>query len=195
MNNAYYALDGFTSASLSLPLLIAFEETAVKATPRPRSCALLVSIVIPAVLAVSAASAERLTEPQARAIVAPFYAALSAGADVPALLGRATTPSWMSCGGNDDCRPLDSVVGSVTGLQKSVPDLKWEIKDVLVAGDRIIVRGEATGTPSGDFSGVAYGGKSFRIMSIDVHAIEGGKIARSYHLEDWRGAARQLAAR
>jgi predicted ester cyclase len=101
----------------------------------------------------------------------------------------------MSCGGNDDCRPLDAVVGSVSALQKNVPDLKWEIKDVIVAGERIIVRGEATGTPSGEFSGVAYGGKSFRIMSIDVHAIAGGKIVRSYHLEDWRGAVRQLAAR
>jgi len=167
----------------------------VKATPRPRSCALLVSIVIPAVLAVSAASAERLTEPQARAIVAPFYAALNAGADVAAQLGRATAPSWTSCGGNDDCRPLDVVVGSVSALRKTVPDLKWEIKDVLVAGDRIIVRGEATGTPSGEFSGVVYGGKSFRIMSVDVHTIDGGRIVRSYHVEDWRGAARQLAAR
>jgi predicted ester cyclase len=153
------------------------------------------SIAVPALLLGGAAHAETLTEPQARAIVAQFYAALNAGADVATLLGRATTASWMSCGGNDDCRPLDSVVGSVTTLQKSVPDLKWEIKDVLVAGERIVVRGEATGTPSGEFSGVAYGGKSFRIMSIDVHAIADGKIARSYHLEDWRGAARQLAAR
>jgi len=32
-------------------------------------------------------------------------------------------------------------------------------------------------------------------MSIDVHTIEAGKIARSYHVEDWMGAARQLSAK
>jgi hypothetical protein len=30
-------------------------------------------------------------------------------------------------------------------------------------------------------------------MSIDVHTIEDGKIKRSYHLEDWAGAMRQLS--
>jgi len=29
-------------------------------------------------------------------------------------------------------------------------------------------------------------------MSIDLHTMEGGKIARTYHVEDWQGAFRQL---
>jgi hypothetical protein len=37
-------------------------------------------------------------------------------------------------------------------------------------------------------------GKSFKLMSIDVHTLEGGKIARTYHVEDWQGAFRQLSA-
>jgi hypothetical protein len=43
--------------------------------------------------------------------------------------------------------------------------------------------------------GVPHGGKSFRLMSIDVHTIEAGKLVRSYHIEDWSGAVRQLSAR
>jgi hypothetical protein len=36
--------------------------------------------------------------------------------------------------------------------------MKFDIKEVLVAGDRVIVRGEVTGTPAGDLFGVlAYG--------------------------------------
>ena len=61
-------------------------------------------------------------------------------------------------------------------------------------GDRVIVRGEAIGTPAGDFMGVPFGGKSFKLMSIDVHTIADGKLTRSYHLEDWMGAVRQLSA-
>jgi predicted ester cyclase len=43
--------------------------------------------------------------------------------------------------------------------------------------------------------GVPHGGKSFKLMSIDVHTIADGKLTRSYHLEDWMGAVRQLSAR
>jgi hypothetical protein len=32
-------------------------------------------------------------------------------------------------------------------------------------------------------------------MSIDIHTIEAGKIVRSYHIEDWAGAMRQLASK
>jgi predicted ester cyclase len=34
--------------------------------------------------------------------------------------------------------------------------MKFEIKEVLVAGDRVIVRGEVTGTPAGDLFGVPH---------------------------------------
>ena len=44
--------------------------------------------------------------------------------------------------------------------------------------------------------GVPHGGKSFRLMSIDVHTIEADKLVRSYHIEDgWLGAARELFTR
>jgi hypothetical protein len=30
--------------------------------------------------------------------------------------------------------------------------------------------------------------------SIDVHTVEGGKLVRSYHVEDWMSAIRQFSA-
>ena len=142
-----------------------------------------------------AAHAEMSVE-AARASVAPFYKALNAAfaKDSPDLIRQATAPEWVSCRGNDVCNSRDEVIAGVGARQKSVPDLTWEIKDVLVSGNQAIVRGEATGTPSGEFFGAAPTGRSFRIMSIDVHTIAGGKMVRSYHIEDWMGAARQLNA-
>ena len=133
----------------------------------------------------------------ARATVAPFYKALNAefanqSAD---LIREATAPNWISCRGNDACNSRDEVVAGIGQRLKSVPDLKWEIKDVLVANNQVTVRGEATGTPSTEFMGTPHSGKSFRVMSIDVHTIEGGKIVHSYHIEDWIGATHQLAAK
>jgi hypothetical protein len=131
------------------------------------------------------------------ASIVRFYDALTAapGKDVAGLLTQATAPDWVSCGGNDACGPRERVIAAIAARHKDVPDLRWAIKEVLVSGNRVVVRGEATGTPAGDFFGVPQGGKSFRIMSIDVHTIEQGKIARSYHIEDWLGATRQLAAK
>jgi hypothetical protein len=31
-------------------------------------------------------------------------------------------------------------------------------------------------------------------MSIDVHTLQNGKMVRSWHIEDWMGAVRQLGA-
>lgn len=129
--------------------------------------------------------------------VVRFYDALTAapGKDMAGLIRQATAADWLSCGGNEACGTRDQVIAAIAARQAAVPDLRWTIRDVLVSGDRVIVRGEATGTPSGDFNGVPYGGKSFRIMSIDVHTMAAGRIVRSYHVEDWIGATRQLSAK
>jgi predicted ester cyclase len=132
----------------------------------------------------------------ARAAVVPFYRALNAefARDSDGLIRQATATDWVSCRGNDVCNSRDEVIAGIGQRLKSVPDLKWEIKDVLVAGNQVTVRGEASGTPAGEFMGAPHTGKSFRVMSIDVHTIDGGKMVRSYHIEDWIGAVRQLTA-
>ena len=162
-----------------------------------------VELVMKAILVAAALSlatqvaAAQTAEQSALAVVAPFYDGLNAapGKDVAGVLRQATAPDWVSCGANDVCGAREQVIAAIAGRHKAIPDLKWEIKEVLVAGNRVTVRGEATGTPAGEFMGVPHGGKSFKLMSIDVHTIEGGKIVRSYHIEDWLGAVRQLSGK
>jgi hypothetical protein len=133
----------------------------------------------------------------ARDSVAPFYKALNAEfANASAeLIKQSTAPQWISCRGNDICNSRDEVIAGIGQRLKSVPDLKWEIKEILVSGNQVTVRGEATGTPAGEFMGAPHTGKSFKLMSIDVHTLEGGKMVRSYHVEDWLGAVGQLSAK
>jgi predicted ester cyclase len=142
------------------------------------------------------ANAEMSVE-AARASIAPFYKALNAefASDSAELIRQATAADWVSCRGNDVCNSRDEVIAGIAARLKSVPDLKWQIKDVLVSGNQVTVRGEATGTPVGEFFGAAHTGKSFKVMSIDVHTLEGGKMIHSYHIEDWIGAVRQLTAK
>jgi len=142
------------------------------------------------------ANAEMSVE-AARASIAPFYKALNAefASDSAELIRQATAADWVSCRGNDVCNSRDEVIAGIAARLKSVPDLKWQIKDVLVSGNQVTVRGEATGTPVGEFFGAAHTGKSFKVMSIDVHTLESGKMIHSYHIEDWIGAVRQLTAK
>src|SRR4029078_7686544 len=153
--------------------------------------------LIAAGLTTLCARAEMGADAAARAAVAPFYKALNAeftqqSAD---LVRQATAPEWVSCRGNDDCNTRDQVIAGIGARLKSVPDLKWEIKEIAVSGNQVTVRGEATGTPAGEFMGAPHSGKSFKLMSIDVHTLEGGKMVRSSHVEDWIGAVRQLTAK
>jgi len=152
-----------------------------------------VALTVVAVAAFPAAA--QMTEDSARASLAPFYRALNAAYvnDAPDLIKQSTAPDWVTCRGNDLCNTREEVIVGIAPRLKAIPDLKWEIKEVVVSGNRAIVRGEATGTPAGNLMGTPTNGKSFKLMSIDIHTIEGGKIVRTYHVEDWQGAFRQLS--
>ena len=159
--------------------------------------ALRIFLALLATAATVPAHAQNLTAVQARAVVTPFYSMLNqpAGKDLKAIAEAAITPQWRSFGAENNSKGREEFVAQVTGFGKLIPDLTWEIKDILVDGNRVIVRGEASGTPAGPFFGVPHGGKSFRVMSIDIHTVENGKLVTAYHVEDWASAVRQLSAK
>jgi ketosteroid isomerase-like protein len=146
-----------------------------------------------------AVSAQSLTEAQARAAIAPWYSLFNqpVQGDMKTLQEQVLTADYESCWGYlpGECWGRDASIKVVGGFAKSIPDMKFDIKEVLVAGDRVIVRGEVTGTPAGDLFGVPHSGKSFRIMAIDIQTVRDGKIARTYHLENWLSALGQLRAK
>ena len=135
-----------------------------------------------------------LTPEQARTIVAPLYDALNQPAkkDVVALLARATSPDYQSYSTNDDWLNRNQLADVFKMIGAAVPDLRWSIKDILVSGDQIVVRGEATGTPERELFGAKPTGRSFKTMSIDVFTVKGGKLASAYHVENWVEALEQL---
>ena len=139
------------------------------------------------------ASAQTLTEAQARAAITPWYVLFNqpVQGDMRALQEQVLTADYESCWGYlpGECWGREASIKVVGGFAKSIPDMKFDIKEVLVSGDRVIVRGEVSGTPAGDLFGVPHTGKSFRIMAIDIQTIRDGKIARTYHLENWLSAA------
>jgi ketosteroid isomerase-like protein len=147
----------------------------------------------------STASAQNLTEAQARAIIAPCYSLFNVATrgDVKSIQEQVLTSDYESCAGYlpGECWGRDTSIKVVGNFATSIPDMKFDIKEVLVAGDRVIVRGEVTGTPAGELFGVPHSGKSFRMMAIDIQTIRDGKIAKTYHMENWLSALGQLRAK
>ena len=147
----------------------------------------------------STASAQNLTEAQARAIIAPWYSLFNVATrgDVKSIQEQVLPTDYESCAGYlpDECWGRDTSIKVVGNFAKSIPDMKFDIKEVLVADDRVVVRGEVTGTPAGELFGVPPSGKSFRMMAIDIQTIRDGKIAKTYHMENWLSALGQLRAK
>jgi predicted ester cyclase len=85
------------------------------------------------------------------------------------------------------------LIGQVAGFWKLMPDMKWEIKDMVQEGNQVVVRCEFSASPKGNFMGIELdGSKSFKTMSMDMHTIENGQIKTVYHIEEWTTAMAQL---
>jgi predicted ester cyclase len=137
-----------------------------------------------------------LTVEEARRISAPLYDALNRPRekDVSALLVRACHSDYRSYHTNEEFMTRDQLADVFRTMGEIIPDLAWEVVDIRVLGDMIIVRGEATGTPVAEFWGAAPTGKSFRTMAIDLFTVREGRLATAYHIENWMTALEQLNA-
>jgi len=147
--------------------------------------------------AASAATGQSMTEAQARAIIAPWYGLFNqpvSAETVKVVHEQLIAPEYQSCSGvlQGECWGREQSVKVIGNFAKSIPDMKFDIKEVLVSGDRVVVRGEVSGTPSGELFGAPHSGKTFRIMAIDIQTIRDGRIAQTYHLENWLSALGQL---
>lgn len=135
---------------------------------------------------------------QGRALVESFYREVLSCTTAPDLterMSRALAPGWESIGDYSGAKKSRDQFGAqLVGFGRLIPDLSWKIEELVDAGDRVVVRGRASGTPVGELFGVPPSGKRFEIMSIDIHTLEGGRIVRTHHVEDWAGAIRQLRA-
>ena len=136
------------------------------------------------------AQSTALTEAEARAVIGPWYSmfTIATRGDVRSLHDQVVASGYRSYTGDGPGESWDreASIKVISGFAQSIPDMKFEIKEVFVVGDRVIVRGEVSGTPAGSLFGAPHSGKSFRIMTLD--------IVKTYHIENWLGALGQLRA-
>lgn len=153
-------------------------------------------VLLLSALAAVSLNAGDLTKDQALKIVSPFYQFMSGKATAEEIKGN-FAEDWKSYYGHGEkdyrnFKQTTMFMGKV--FPKMVSNLKWEIIDTKFVGDTIIVHGEGSGTTAGPilFTSEVEPGKTFKVMSIDMHTIKDGKISKTYHIEDWRTAFKQV---
>lgn len=128
-------------------------------------------------------------------IVQPFYTqclTVNAETNVAEKMGQILADNFQSKG-STEAKSKAQLIGQIQFFWQLIPDLKWDIQEMIEEGNQVVVRSLASGTPKGNFMGVPTDGtKSFKTMTIDIHTVQNGQVVEVHHLEDWATAIKQL---
>ena len=126
-----------------------------------------------------------------KAIVKNFHDALS----IPLNDQFATTNAqWITADRNSSPTPavgdgLEGFIKTLYMFHGMILDLKWNVREMLVDDNRVIVKSISSGTPNSPeghfFDAPIDGSKSFEVQTIDIHTVVNGKMTTTFHLEDW----------
>jgi predicted ester cyclase len=143
---------------------------------------------------VSAADTEE--EQRVRSIIEPWYSLFTVPerGSVRAVFDQVIAHDFINYRGElaSEISDREATFPIIEALAGMVPDMRFEIRELLIAGDKAVVRGRAIGTPAGELFGQPHTGRSFQIMTIDILTLRAGQITRIYHLENWLSAFQQL---
>ena len=113
----------------------------------------------------------------------------------PALLAAALAPSF-----TDHTLPPGRPQGpagpaaAAKGFTTAVPDLRCEIVQRLVVGDRVVSHMRFTGHFTGSFMGRTGAGQSIDFIATDILRVRNGRVTDNWHLEDNLTFMQQIGA-
>ncbi|MCA6215691.1 ester cyclase [Ideonella sp. B7] len=103
-------------------------------------------------------------------------AALARAALAPDFMDRTLPPGR--------AQGLPGPLAASEGFRQAVPDLRCEIEQMIVAGDRVVSHLRFTGHFSGRFQGRQGQGQAVNFIATDIYRVQDGRIAENWHLED-----------
>lgn len=85
----------------------------------------------------------------------------------------------------DDVRGTDGsgIDAWVRGLQEVVqafPDFRWEVQEILVAGEKLAVRLHDSGTHHGAYRDIEATGRRIEVQELVIYRLEEGRIAECW---------------
>jgi steroid delta-isomerase-like uncharacterized protein len=90
---------------------------------------------------------------------------------------------------------LGGLLALVHAIRAAVPDAHGVVEDVLVDGDRVVLRHAHHGTHRGPFMGLPPTGTRLDFQGVEIFRLqEDGRIAESWHIDDNLRLMQQLGA-
>jgi len=80
----------------------------------------------------------------------------------------------------------------IAGIRKAFPDLRFEIKNMIVTDEQVAIHCVMHGTHIGDFFGIAPTGKVVKVNQMQIERIVNGKIVEHWRQSDDLGMLQQL---
>lgn len=87
---------------------------------------------------------------------------------------------------------LPGPLAASTFVRAAVPDMRADIEQLIVSGDRAIVHLRFRGHFTGSFKGVQGKGQAIDFIATDIYRIAEGQITDNWHIEDNLAFLRQL---
>lgn len=111
-----------------------------------------------------------------------------------ALLPELLHPEYVnhSPGSPDLPRGRDGVGIVVQELRRGLPDLHYQIEDMVVGDDSVAVRATLTGTHTGDLFGMPPTGHAIKVSQMTFERFREGRIVAHHRLTDDLSMLRQL---
>jgi steroid delta-isomerase-like uncharacterized protein len=80
----------------------------------------------------------------------------------------------------------------VLAMRSGIPDLHYEILDIVGGSDRVAVYTRVTGTHTGTLFGMAPSGRAFAVRQMQIEQLRGGRICQHWRITDELALLRQL---
>ncbi|MGA2574098.1 MAG: ester cyclase [Candidatus Methanomethylicaceae archaeon] len=93
-----------------------------------------------------------------------------------------------------DIRGLKDFKQFMSEFYDAFPDIHWTLDDLIVEGDKAVVRYTVTGTHRGAFMGIPPTNKKVTIWGIEIDREAGGKWVEAWGRMDTLGFMQQLGA-
>jgi predicted ester cyclase len=87
---------------------------------------------------------------------------------------------------------LKGVLEASKNFRAAIPDLRTEIEELLVVGDRAVARYLFTGHFTGAFKNLKGDGREISFRAVDIYRVQDGQISDNWHLEDNLSLMQQL---
>jgi steroid delta-isomerase-like uncharacterized protein len=96
--------------------------------------------------------------------------------------------------GGSDIVGADDTRQTIAAFRKVFPDARFTNDDMLIDGDKVVVRWTCTATHQSTFRGIPATGKRVTFIGINIYRLRDGKIVERWSVKDYATVFRQLGA-